>query len=51
MGGRPSLAALVVVLALIVLLALPVALAAQSLVVHSAEVVDWVRGMVADPSR
>ena len=51
MGGRSSLSALVVVLALIVLLALPVALAAQSLVVHSATVVDWVRGMVEDPSR
>src|SRR6478735_2355763 len=48
MGGRTSLAALVVVLALILILALPVAIAAQSLVVHSAEVVDWIRGMVAD---
>jgi predicted PurR-regulated permease PerM len=51
MGERSSMAALVIVLALIVLLALPVALAAQSLVVHSADVVDWVRGMVADPTR
>jgi len=51
MGGRASLAALAVVLALILILALPIAIAAQSLVVHSSEVVDWVRGMVADPSR
>ena len=51
MGGRSSLAALALVLAFMVLLALPVALAAQSLVVHSADVVDWVRGLMADPSR
>jgi predicted PurR-regulated permease PerM len=51
MGGRSSLAALVVVLAFILLLVLPIALAAQSLVVHSAEVVDWVKGLIADPSR
>ena len=51
MGGRSSLAALVVVLAFILLLVLPIALAAQSLVVHSATVVDWVRGLIADPSR
>jgi len=51
MGGKPALAALAVVLALMVLLVLPVALAAQSLVVHSADVIDWVRGLIADPSR
>jgi len=51
MGGRASLAALVVVLLMIVLLVLPVALAAQSLFVHSADVVDWVRGLLNDPSR
>jgi predicted PurR-regulated permease PerM len=50
-GGRSTVAALVIVLVLIFLLALPVALAAQSLVVHSADVVDWARGLMADPSR
>jgi len=47
----PSVAALIVVLLCLVLLALPVALAAQSLFVHSAEVVDWARGLMNDPSR
>jgi len=51
MGGRSSLAALVVVLLFVVILVLPIAVAGQSLVVHSAAVVDWARGMIADPSR
>jgi predicted PurR-regulated permease PerM len=51
LGGRSALSALLVVLAAVFILVLPIALAAQSLVVHSAEVVDWVRGMIADPSR
>ena len=42
--GRRVLAALVLVLAMAVALVLPVALAAQSLVVHSAGVVESVRG-------
>lgn len=42
-GGRNSLAALVLVLVMVVALALPVALAAQSLIVHSAAVVEAVR--------
>ena len=51
LGGSSTRAALLIVLALLVLLALPVALAAQSLFVHSADAVDWVRGLVADPGR
>lgn len=42
--GRRSAAALVLVLAMAVALVLPVALAAQSLVVHSADMVEAVRG-------
>jgi predicted PurR-regulated permease PerM len=45
-GGRDWLAALVCVLVMILALALPVALAAQSLVVHSADVVEMVRGFL-----
>jgi predicted PurR-regulated permease PerM len=44
--GRSALAALALVLAMVVALALPVALAAQSLVVHSAAVVEAVRGFI-----
>ena len=44
--GRSALAALALVLGMVVLLALPVALAAQSLVVHSAGVVESVRGFL-----
>ena len=44
--GRRTLAALAIVLGLVVLLCLPVALAAQSLVVHSASVVEAVRGFL-----
>ena len=45
-GGRSSLAALVMVLALLVLIALPVALVAQSLIVHSGDIVDLFRGLL-----
>ena len=44
--GRSSLAALALVLGMVILLALPVALAAQSLIVHSAGVVESVRGFL-----
>jgi predicted PurR-regulated permease PerM len=44
--GRSSLAALALVLALVVALALPVALAAQSLIVHSAGVVESARAFL-----
>jgi predicted PurR-regulated permease PerM len=43
LGERPSAAALVSVLLLAVVIALPVALAAQSLVVHSGQVIEWIR--------
>lgn len=46
-GGRSSLAALVLVLAMAVALVLPVALAAQSLVVHSAGIVESLRTYIA----
>lgn len=46
MGGRSWLAALVLVIVMILALALPVALAAQSLVVHSADIVERVRGFI-----
>ena len=45
-GGRSALAALALVLGMLVALALPVALAAQSLIVHSAEMVEAVRGFL-----
>ena len=45
-SGRRSAAALVLVLVMVVALALPVALAAQSLVVHSASVVESVRDLL-----
>jgi len=47
MGGRAGRAALVLVLAMLVALALPVALAAQSLIVHSADIVEGVRGFLS----
>ena len=46
LGGRDWLAALVIVLIMMLALALPVALAAQSLVVHSADVVEKLRAFV-----
>lgn len=45
-GGRRSLAAFAFVLGLLVVLALPVALAAQSLIVHSGDIVDLFRGLL-----
>ncbi len=48
--GRSSLAALVVVTVMVVILAAPVALAAQSLIVHSATVVEAVRGFLEQRS-
>jgi predicted PurR-regulated permease PerM len=44
--GRSWLAALILVVVMILALALPVALAAQSLVVHSAEVIERVRNFI-----
>jgi len=44
--GRSWLAASIVVLVLILALAVPVALAAQSIIVHSTDIVDWVRGLL-----
>ena len=46
LGGRSWLAALIIVAILILALVFPVALAAQSIVVHSAEVVELVRGFL-----
>jgi predicted PurR-regulated permease PerM len=45
-GGRSTVAALALVLAMAVLLLIPVALAAQTLIVHSAGVLDAVRGFL-----
>jgi predicted PurR-regulated permease PerM len=45
-GGRASLASALIVLVLILALAVPIALAAQSMVVHSADMVEWVRGLL-----
>jgi predicted PurR-regulated permease PerM len=45
-GGRSSAAALVFVLGLLILIALPVGLAAQSLIVHSGDIVDIFRGLL-----
>lgn len=49
-GGRSSLAALFLVLVMVVTLAAPVALAAQSLIVHSAAMVEALRGFLDDRS-
>ena len=46
LGGRSWLAALVVVAVLILALVLPVALATQSIIVHSAEMVELIRGFL-----
>ncbi len=45
-GGRSWIAAIVFVLVMILALAVPVALAAQSLVVHSSDMVETVRGFI-----
>jgi predicted PurR-regulated permease PerM len=50
LGGRGWLAALVIVLILILALVFPVALAGQSIVVHSGEVVELVRGFLDQKS-
>lgn len=49
-GGRSSLAALFLVLVMVVTLAAPVALAAQSLIVHSAAMVEALRGFLDNRS-
>jgi predicted PurR-regulated permease PerM len=49
-GGRSSLAALFLVLVMVVTLATPVALAAQSLIVHSAAMVEALRGFLDNRS-
>jgi predicted PurR-regulated permease PerM len=46
LAGRSWLAALIMVLVMILALAVPIGLAAQSLVVHSADVVETVRGFI-----
>lgn len=46
LGGRSSLAALLSVLCMLLAIALPVALAAYSLITHSAEAIDMVRGFL-----
>ena len=46
LGGRSALAALVFVLAMLLAIALPVALAGFSLVTHSAQAIDFVRGLI-----
>src|SRR4029079_19807698 len=45
--GRSALAALALVLAMVIVLALPVAVAAQSLIVHSADLVEEFRDYIA----
>lgn len=45
-GGRDWLAALVLVVVMILAIALPIALAAQSLIVHSAGIIETVRGFL-----
>lgn len=49
-GGRDSLAAAALVLVMLVILAAPVALAAQSLIVHSATMMETVRGFLENRS-
>src|SRR6202035_3236097 len=46
LGGRSWLAAIIIVTVLIIAIALPVALAAQSLVVHSADVIEKLRAFL-----
>lgn len=46
LGGREALAALVFALAMLLAIALPVALAAHSLVTHSSQAIDMVRGFL-----
>jgi predicted PurR-regulated permease PerM len=46
LGGRSWLAALIIVIVFMVAIALPVAVAAQSIVVHSSQVVEMFRGFI-----
>jgi predicted PurR-regulated permease PerM len=46
LGGRSWLASLIVVTILVIAIALPIALAAQSIVVHSSEAVESIRGFL-----
>ena len=46
LGGRSTMAALVFALAMLLAIALPVALAAHSLVTHSAQAIDFARGFI-----
>jgi predicted PurR-regulated permease PerM len=46
LGGRSWLAALIIVVVFMVAIALPVAVAAQSIVVHSSQVVEMFRGFI-----
>src|SRR5688572_742983 len=48
-GGRSSLTASVFVVLIIITLALPIGLAAQSLAVHSAVAVDYIRHSLEEP--
>src|SRR5512138_2752445 len=48
--GRSALAALAFILVLLIAIALPVALAAQSLIVHSADAFDAIRRFLEEPS-
>ncbi|QJR13699.1 AI-2E family transporter [Usitatibacter palustris] len=46
LGGRGSLAALIFVLGLLIVIALPVALAAQSLIINSGDLIEAVRSLL-----
>jgi predicted PurR-regulated permease PerM len=46
LGGRSSLAAALFCLAILLVIAAPVALTAQSLIMHSSQMIDWVRGVL-----
>jgi predicted PurR-regulated permease PerM len=46
LGGRSSLTASLFCLTILLLVAAPVALTAQSLIMHSGQVIDWVRGLL-----
>ncbi|APV48744.1 hypothetical protein BWI17_03045 [Betaproteobacteria bacterium GR16-43] len=46
LGGRQSVAALIMTLGLLLAIALPIALVAQSLIVHSGDILDLFRGLL-----
>jgi predicted PurR-regulated permease PerM len=46
LGGRNSLTAILFCLAILLLIAAPVALTAQSMIMNSGQVIDWVRGVL-----